>query len=147
MGRPTRHCGTTTARTRRREDGSMSVEIVLLAPILMMLVLLVVLCGRYVSVRGDIDAAARDAARAASMQVTLADANAVAQQVVDDSVSAGHTDCGTVGLTGSWRAGGRITVRLSCSVSYEGLGLLGMRGSTQMTTESVVPLDSYRRFG
>ena len=48
----------------------MAVEVVILAPVLLMFVMLVVAGGRYVSVQGDIEAAARDAARAASLQDT-----------------------------------------------------------------------------
>src|SRR5690606_5351278 len=54
----------------RSERGSMAVELVILAPLLMAFVMLIVLVGRFVTVQGDIDAAARDAARAASLQVS-----------------------------------------------------------------------------
>ena len=54
-----------TRGCRRDERGSMAVEVVILAPVLLMFVMLVVAGGRYVGVQGDIEAAARDAARAA----------------------------------------------------------------------------------
>ena len=37
---------------RRDERGSMAVEIVILTPVLMMFVMLIVACGRYVAVQG-----------------------------------------------------------------------------------------------
>ena len=58
-------------RTRRaaprpdRERGSMSVEMIVLVPVLLMVVLIAVAGGRYVSAEGMTRAAARDAARAA----------------------------------------------------------------------------------
>ncbi len=46
----------------------MAVELVVLIPVLIMFVMLFVACGRYVAVQGDMQATARDAVRAASLQ-------------------------------------------------------------------------------
>ena len=51
----------------RREHGSMSVELVVIAPGLIGLLLLVGAGGRVVEAQGHLDGAARDAARAASL--------------------------------------------------------------------------------
>lgn len=134
-----------TRHGTRDERGSMSVEVVLLAPIMLMLVLLVVLCGRWVTTEGDVDAAARDAARAASLQVTRSEAVQAANEVVERSLS-GDTTCQPPVLSGTWEAGGRITVTLDCQVSYQGLGLLGVPGHADIGSSSVVPLDPYRRY-
>lgn len=123
----------------------MAVEIVILAPLLMLFVLLIVMFGRYVAVRGDIDAAARDAARAASLQVTHAEGLASARVVVRESLDS-QTDCSRIAMSDEWGPGETVTVRLTCRVSYEGLGLLGVPGSTQIEAESRVPLDPYRRY-
>lgn len=132
-------------RRDQGERGSMAVEIVLLAPVMMLFVLLIVMFGRYVAVRGDIDAAARDAARAASLQTSHAQGLAAARTVVEQSLDS-QTDCSSTSLSPNWAAGETVTVRLTCKVSYEGLGLLGVPGSMEMVTESRVPLDPYRRF-
>lgn len=139
--------GTTRGTTRAGGDerGSMAVEIVILAPVMMLFVLLIVMFGRYVAVRGDIDAAARDAARAASLQVTHAEGLAAARSVVAESLDS-QTDCSQTTLSPNWAAGETVTVRLTCRVSYEGLGLLGVPGSAEMVAESRVPLDPYRRY-
>ncbi len=50
-----------------RERGSAAVELVLATPVLVALMLLAVAGGRLASARGEVDAAARDAARAASI--------------------------------------------------------------------------------
>ena len=58
------------ARARRgpsRQRGSISVELVVLAPALALLLLLIAVGARVVEVQGHIDGAARDAARAASV--------------------------------------------------------------------------------
>jgi Flp pilus assembly protein TadG len=135
----------TDGRRERDERGSMAVEVVLLAPLLMMFVMLVVAGGRYVSVQGDIEAAARDAARAASLENQRGEAESVARQVVVASLDE-NTSCAGFSLGGEWRAGGSVVVHLSCRVSYDGLGLLGVPGSVAIDTSSTVPLDPYRSF-
>lgn len=127
------------------ERGSMAVEIVLLTPLLMAFIMFVIMCGRYVSVRGDVDAAARDAARAASLEVSHGAAEAAARQVVSQSLDS-ETTCTGVYLDGAWGAGGTVVVRLQCSVSYDGLGLIGVPGRASVDAESAVPLDPYRRY-
>ena len=59
-----------------RERGSMSVEMIVLVPVLLMVVLIAVAGGRYVSAEGMTRAAARDAARAASLERSSASAAA-----------------------------------------------------------------------
>lgn len=135
-------------RVRRRHDerGSMAIEMVLLAPVLMAAVLLVVMFGRYVAVRGDIDAAARDAARSASMQASLSAARSEAHSVVSASLDS-QTSCSAVHVSpDNWRPGGTVRVRLTCRVSYDQLGLIGVPGTTTVTAESTAPLDTYRRY-
>ncbi|KQY64679.1 MULTISPECIES: TadE/TadG family type IV pilus assembly protein [unclassified Nocardioides] len=129
----------------RNERGSMAVEVVLLAPVLMAFIVFIIMCGRYVSVRGDVDATARDAARAASLQVSRADALAAAREVVASSLD-DQTTCSAVSLDGVWGPGGTAVVHLECSVSYDGLGLIGVPGSASVDAESAVPLDPYRRY-
>lgn len=123
----------------------MAVEMVILVPILFMFILLIVAFGRYVSVKGDIEAAARDAARAASMESSVGEAEAMARRVVDASVD-GTSNCRSTNLTGNWAPGGEIQVRLQCTVSYSGLGLIGLPGSTNIEATSAVPLDPFRRY-
>lgn len=133
-------------RMRRGERGSMAVEMVLLAPVLMAFVLLVVMFGRYVAVRGDIDAAARDAARSASLQGSLAAARSEAHQVVRASLERADT-CSSIAVDGSnWGSGGTVRVHLTCRVSYDSLGLIGVPGSATVRAESTAPLDTYRRY-
>lgn len=126
----------------------MAVEIVILAPVMMLFVLLIVMAGRYVAVRGDIDAAARDAARAASLQVTHAEGLAAARNVVAASLDTQTkaTSCNRTTMSPGWGPGATLTVTVTCKVSYQGLGLLGVPGSTTVTTESRVPLDPYRSY-
>lgn len=133
-------------RVRRRgERGSMAVEMVLLTPVLMGFVMLIVALGRYVAVQGDIEAAARDAARTASLQTSAAAADSAARASVAASLD-DLTSCSTINVGGDWTSGGDVVVRLQCSVSMSGLGLIGLPGRVGVDAESSVPLDPYRRY-
>ena len=133
-------------RGRRAERGSMAVEIVLLAPVMMAFMMLVVAGGRYVAVRGDIEAASRDAVRAASLERTEAAAAAIAVDTANAALqNVGR--CTNAALGGNFVSGGTITVTLSCDVSYDGLGLIGLPGSKTVTITSSAPIDQFRRTG
>ena len=131
---------------RRSQRGSMAVEVVILTPVLLAFVLLIVACGRYVAVKGDMEATARDAARAASLERDLGAAQAAAADVVSSSLEA-KTTCQSTGVGGNFVAGGMVTVTLNCNVSYDDLGLIGLPGSVGVRAESSAPLDTYRRTG
>jgi len=126
----------------------MSVEIVLMVPILVMFTLLVLAGGRYVAVRADIDAAARDAARAASFERSEPAARAAAQAAADASdVNDSFSSCSIAGINGDFEAGGVVEVSVRCAVSNTGLGLIGLTGSRDFEASSSAPIDLYRRFG
>lgn len=128
----------------RDQRGSMSVEVVILTPVLLAFVLLVVAGGRYVGVKGDVEAAARDAARAASLERSWGAAQAAAAQVTRQSLNP-DTTCGAPRVSPNFAPGEVIEVHLSCNVSLDGLGLVGLSGSVPVEAVSKSPLDTYRR--
>ena len=69
-------------RLRSNERGSMAVEVVVIAPILVLVLMLVVAFGRYADRKGDVEAIARDAARAATLTRDVYQAQAAANGVV-----------------------------------------------------------------
>lgn len=123
----------------------MAVEMVLLTPVLMGFVMLIVAFGRYVAVQGDVEAAARDAARSASLQTSAVAADSAARSSVAASLD-DLTTCTRVDVGGPWEAGGEVVVRLECSVSMSGLGLIGVPYRVEVDAESSVPLDPYRSY-
>ncbi|WP_243845117.1 TadE/TadG family type IV pilus assembly protein [Mumia sp. ZJ1417] len=128
------------------ERGSMSVEVVFFVPILVMFTLLVVAGGRYVAVKGDIEAAARDAARAASFARTADEARTAAATVA--TAALGSTgSCRVSGIGGNFSAGGIVEVDMRCEVSNRGLGLIGLGGTQTLTASGAAPIDTYRRYG
>jgi Flp pilus assembly protein TadG len=123
----------------------MAVEVVLITPVLVAFLLLVVAFGRYVSVRGEVEAASRDAARAASLERSPLSAEAAANRTVQGTLA--NRQCTQVQLTGAFVAGGTITATLRCQIPLTDLGLLGLPGTVQITGISSAPLDLYRRTG
>lgn len=122
----------------------MAVEVIFLVPVLMMFIMLVVAGGRYVSAEGDVQAAARDAARAAALQ----DDEAAARSAAEATYRASVDDPGACSLgvnTAAWGPDGTVTVSVSCPVTFSDLGLLGLPGSVRVEADSEVRLDPYRR--
>ena len=131
---------------RRGDQGSMAVEVVFMIPILVLFMLLVVAGGRYVSVRADMEAAARDAARAASLERSSGAARTAANASASAALE-GFASCRMGGFDPDFRPGGSVTVTIDCDVPNKGLGLLGLHGSLDMSATGSAPLDTYRRTG
>jgi Flp pilus assembly protein TadG len=132
---------------RRVQRGSMAIEIVLLTPVLIAFTMLVVAGGRFVGRQGDVDSAARDAARAASIERTAESAVDVARSVAAASLPDGAACQPAAVDTTNWTEGGSVGVTIRCRVSYSGLGLIGLPGSARVEGSSVAPLDQFRRVG
>ena len=69
---------------RGGDRGSMTVEFVIVVPVLIVLMLFLVMAGRVYEARGQADGAARDAARAASIALDPGDAQTWADQAITD---------------------------------------------------------------
>ena len=120
----------------------MSVEAVLLAPVFLLFLMFLAGAGRFVEAQGEVNGAARDAARAASVQRTLGDAEEAAGAVVTD-VLAKQCAGAEVSLGGSkWEEGGHVQAEVTCEVNLE---FLGFDTSSALKGTSVVPLETLRR--
>jgi Flp pilus assembly protein TadG len=122
----------------------MSVEMVLMTPVMVAFLLLVVACGRYVMVRGQVESASRDAVRAASLERDLGSATTAAIDTAQASLN-GRATCTDVVLSPDFGAGDTITATLTCQVDYSDLGLIGLHGHVDIKATSAAPLDVYRR--
>ena len=135
-------------RARRApERGSASVELVLMTPVLIALLLFVVALGRLAGARGEVDAAARDAARAAAN----ARSAPAAQQAGLEAASATLADRGvecrqlSVGVnTSDFRADGLVRASVQCVVDLEGVAGIGLPGSRTLSATFAAPLDRHR---
>lgn len=80
------------AAGRRDQQGSSTLELVLLAPVLLAIMMLIVAFGRHANVQGYLDQAARDAARSATANRDYASAKAAVERTIAlDLASAPHS--------------------------------------------------------
>ena len=126
--------------------GSTTAEMALLTPLLVMILLFVVLCGRLVSVQIDVDAAASAAARAASIARTKDTAQRNAEQAARDTLAARRVACPNpaVAISGSLNPGGAVTAQVTCRVGLHDLALLAVPGSRDVTSKATSPVDQWR---
>ncbi|GEB51459.1 hypothetical protein SCA03_40100 [Streptomyces cacaoi] len=129
------------------DAGISTLEVVIIAPVMMLFILVLVAFGQLVDGRGAIDSAARDAARAGSLQHgSHGAAMNAAQQAATATLKGTCAGGVTVRDAGSdYRSGGLFTVEVSCEV--RGLGLVGLNITKELTGRSSSPIDPYRRTG
>jgi Flp pilus assembly protein TadG len=132
---------------RPHERGSVTLELVLVTPLLVMLLLLAVGAGRLVTARADIDSTARAAARAASIRRDPGSATLAARQMAVATLAERHLTCRQLDLTTDTRtfhAGGWVIVQVSCNVDLSQLSLLRLPGSLTIRARFTEPLDTFR---
>jgi Flp pilus assembly protein TadG len=133
------------ARAARSQRGSMAVEMVLLIPAFVLLMLFLVGVGRVVEAQGQVDGAARDGARAASIQRDRALVGSAVDQAANQDLSpqAGKNMCPD-GMTAGWLPNAdpatNVRVTVACQINLAvvpGLGTMNIAG------QAVAPLDAY----
>ncbi|RBY81540.1 pilus assembly protein TadE [Blastococcus sp. TF02A-26] len=134
-----------------REQGSVSVELALLAPALLLLLSFAVVAGRTQVAEGAVAEAARAAAREASLAqdavtaATLADAQAdrtlAAQDLRCQSTS---VDIDTTGFQAPPGQPGDVTVSITCVVGMADLLAPGLPGAVTVEASFTSPVDAYR---
>jgi len=142
-----------TRRTGRAaaDDGNAALELVILAPVLLALIGLVIAAGRMSIAQGSVDAAARDAARQASISLTPTAAQAAGQASARAALRQDGLDCRpevlvnvsqfATTLPGEPAA---VTAMVKCTISLSDLALPGLPGSDRLQAEFTSPLDIYR---
>lgn len=123
------------------DRGSATVELVALAPLLVVLLLFVVFAGRAGQAVEQVRHAADQGARAASMVRRSAMADAAQVAVLDD-LAANGVACERPSVTTSVGVDS-VTVGVVCHVSTSGLRLLGA-GSRVVAATSTEVIDRYR---
>lgn len=137
-------------RLRRRlgdEEGSVTVELVLVTPLLILFLLLVVAFGRLASSRIDVSGAAAQAARAASIARDPTSASAAAEQTATAALANESVTCANLNVTtntADFTAGGTVSVTITCHVDLAALAGLRLPASTSVTGSSVSSIDTYR---
>jgi Flp pilus assembly protein TadG len=131
-------------KRRSDERGGGTVELVVLTPALIGFVLLVVLGGRLVGVRGDLDGAARQAARSASLAGNPGPAEVLADETARSALTERGLDCRALRVdvdVTRFAPGGTVAVTLTCAVGLSDLGLPGLPGERTLQAHAVAPID------
>jgi Flp pilus assembly protein TadG len=129
-----------------RERGSLSLELVLVTPLLVLLLLFIVWTGRLGQAAADVRQAAAEGARAASLTGRAA-ATAAAQAAVAANLNAAGVDCAGVQVAvdvGAFAPGGHVAVEVTCAVDLADVASLGLPGARTLTGRSVQVVDTYR---
>ncbi|MFF4472974.1 TadE/TadG family type IV pilus assembly protein [Streptomyces sp. NPDC001599] len=126
------------------DRGLSTVEVVILAPVMILFILVLVGFGQLVEGRGALDGAARDAARAGSIQkdhgTAMAEARKAARADLEDVCSG---PVSVVQKSAGFEPDTLFTVEVSCEV--RGLSMLGLDIPTSLSASFSSPLDPYRR--
>ncbi len=136
----------TRAQTAR-ERGSATTELVLMTPVLIIVLFFVVALGRIASSRAEVDAAARDAARAAANARSAAAAVPESDEAARAAFRQSGLTCESIAVlldTAEFHAGGNVTATVSCTVPLRDLVGLGLPAARTMTGRFTAPIDLYR---
>lgn len=138
--------------TDGREAGNAPLELIVLAPVIVLLICLVIAAGRTTIAQGSVDAAARDAARQASIARSPEAASAAALASARSELSGEDVRCTPVitlpGLYGAFATPvgqpATVTARVTCTVSLADLLVPGLPGSRTLRASFTSPIDPYR---
>ena len=141
-------------RLRRRlagERGSVSLELVVLAPGLLLVIGVLIYGGRLELAKQSVQSAASQAAREASIARTQPEANSTADAAATRSLTEQGLNCvsssvtvDTSGFASPAGTPATITAEVTCVVNLSDLAVPGLPGSQTVTATADSPLDTYR---
>jgi hypothetical protein len=116
---------------------------VFVVPVMVLLTMFTVFCGRTASAAIDVHAAAAAAARAAADALTPTSAVNAAATAVSATAAGSRWHCTPAVDTTGFRLGGQVTVQVECRVPLSDLGLPGLT-SRLLQASATQPIDTYR---
>ncbi|SOC51215.1 TadE/TadG family type IV pilus assembly protein [Ornithinimicrobium cerasi] len=139
------------ARRAGFDRGSVSVEMVILGPVLLFFVLATFFAGRYALAQQSVQAAAAEAARAASIARSAGEASGSATGAASASLANQDLRCVTRSVSVDTSAfaqspgtPGLVTATVSCQVDMSDLAFPGIPGNRTLVSTMSSPLDTYR---
>ncbi|HEV3281019.1 MAG TPA: TadE/TadG family type IV pilus assembly protein [Acidimicrobiales bacterium] len=139
-----------TARDRRDEQGSLTLELMLLTPALIIVAVTTVAFGRVSESRQQVSQAARAGAEAAAIAADPSGAVSVATSDAATEVVGGGHVCTNRRIetdTSRFYPGGFVTVTVICQVALSDLSIPGLPGTVSIRASSTAPIDPYRSVG
>ena len=134
----------------RAEHGSITTEVVLLTPVLMLLLAFVVMTGRVGEASGAVTDAAHQAARAASLRGAPVEAAADAESTAAANLASAGIACADFAVevdTSRFARGGEVAVTVTCTTALDDLAFAGLPGSRTLSARAVEVIDVYRGGG
>jgi len=145
-----KRAGTKLAGQVHSSAGNASLELLILAPVIICLIGLVVAAGRTSIAQGAVAAAARDAARQAAISVSPASARRAAMSTARYALRADGLRCqpavrlNLAGFDSPLGQPADVSASVTCTVRLSDLLVPGLPGSRTLTANFTSPLDPYR---
>jgi Flp pilus assembly protein TadG len=121
-------------------------ELVIITPVLILMLLFVVGLGRLATARLDVDGAASQAARAASVAAAPATATAAAEQTATAALGGDHVTCNGLTVTtdtSNFVPGGWVAVTVTCTVDMDDLTGIRFPAAQSVSSRAVEVIDTY----
>jgi Flp pilus assembly protein TadG len=131
------------SRRRRGDRGSVSVELVILAPLVGVLLACVVLVGRVQIARADLEGAARSAARDLSIARDPYAARSLVEDGLEATLKVGSPSCRSMSFTPVIQPT-EVSVTIACVVDLEAAAVLPVPGTMTVTASATEIVDAYR---
>lgn len=135
----------------RSDRGSTTLELVIWAPVLLLIMSVIIYAGRVAQAQQTVQAAAGEAARAASAAADRYQAGVEAKTAAAAAMESSGLRCGSSSVavdTGQWAlpAGraGTVTATIECDVSLHDLIAPGIPGHRVVRGDATSVLDTYR---
>lgn len=138
-----------SSRRHLADRGSVTLELAVLAPALLLLLAALVLAGRVQTTTSAAEQAAHAAARDASLARTAEAARQAAVATADADLRGSRcttTDVmvETAGFSATVGTNATVTVTVTCSMTFADLAVPGLPGSHTITARATSPIDRYR---
>jgi hypothetical protein len=127
--------------------GSLTIELIVLTPVILMFGLLALGLGRFELAREEVVGAARAAAEAASVEPSAAAAQSAALAAATPVLANQARTCGHISVvtsTNNFAPGGFVQVTVSCEVGFDDLLIPGLPGQTSVQAVVKAPIDPFR---
>lgn len=142
---------TATRPSKPADRGSASLELVVIAPGLLLVIVVLVFAGRLEIAKQAAHAAAADAARAASIARTQSAASSDARSAASRTLTQQGLRCistsvsvDTSGFGAPVGTAATVSATVACTVNLSDLSAPGIPGTKVVTATVASPLDTYR---
>lgn len=138
-------------RIHANDRGAETLELVILTPFILLLIGVIIVGGMVTMAHQKVEHAAAEASRSASLSRTMSQASTSATEAATSDLAAKGLNCVNLSISTDasgfrTRPGVRATVQttVTCDVSLDSLGLVGISGVRTIRHTSSSPIDTYR---